>query len=335
MIKTVTTSKPWYENTILRIAALLGALSAIVTSAKGLFSASDFFNAENIRLLLVILNFLALAVFCFLLTRIPQLTFKEPLETSIDKYIKLLSIEAKKNLVPKQIVVNNCERVNVLTTQLNNNILGYSFFLILVYGLYIFDDKTNPLFFKTAEDICNFISSVFLYLAFKVLYDQTLDESNRRIVYYVDALFFSLVYICAYLIISFKMGSPPVWVHNLSLLSGVFNGLAMGLLFGRFISMEFVFKYQEKIKLNSFLSLGTVFILPLYVLAQPLFGSFEINSFGDPKIFANVVFFICLIGKVFFLYLYYYFLSKKLLHLYLHLISSRPKVLKDLDDIFD
>lgn len=37
-----------------------------------------------------------------------------------------------------------------------------------------------------------------------------------------------------------------------------------------------------------FIYFGIVFILPIYALAQPLFGSFKIGAFGDPDIFKQM-----------------------------------------------
>jgi hypothetical protein len=79
----------------------------------------------------------------------------------------------------------------------------------------------------------------------------------------------------------------------------------------------------------------TVFLLPIYALAQPLFGAFEINAFGDSRAFANYVFFICLFGKIFFLYFTFDFIRKRKLHYYLHLIINSHDILKNVNDYFE
>jgi hypothetical protein len=305
-------------------------------------------TAENIRTILVILNCLVLTVFCFLATKVPVLNFISLNEDNLKKYTSMLNVRPTKKLSANQRAVKNNERVNKLVTQLNTNILLYAFFLIIVYIIYIFEQTVSPSsqssqtkdLYKSGQDIFNFLSSVFVYLAFKVLFNTTLDTENRRTIYFVDAILFTTCYLTLYDLMSvnfFQLNDHAIHIarHDLSLISGIFNGLAMGLLFGRFISMEHVFMNNKNITSSRLLSYGTLFLLPLYVLAQPLFGSFEIDEFGDPKIFANIIFLICLIGKCFFLIIYYYYSQRKLLHIYLHLIVTRVGHNDDLSKCFD
>lgn len=129
--------------------------------------------------------------------------------------------------------------------------------------------------------------------------------------------------------------SPNKVTLNIFLLViGSFNGLAFALLFGRYISMEHQLWNIEKANYRELLKWGVIIILPIYALAQPLFGSFDINVFGSPKNFANVVFFICLVGKGFFFYITWLLIEKRMLHYYLHLVLVNHGVPKDFDTLF-
>lgn len=139
------------------------------------------------------------------------------------------------------------------------------------------------------------------------------------------------------------------FLNIFDLLAGSANGLAMSLLFGRYASIERAvgetqrFKNVYKTFLYPFSSLpykalvsfGIVFILPIYALAQPLFGSLKIDSFGNPDNFETVVFAICFIGKICFFHLTYILISKRLLHLYLYGVASKVGNYRELDKCFD
>jgi len=337
----VTTESAGIDAIILRTASLTTAIGIIIGAVFSVLKIVDddksYIEADNIRVYLVFLNFMALIVFCFFSTRVPRIDFAKQSEDSEKKYSELLNANA---------LLSN-ERVNILVRQLHNNILLYAFFLIIVYLLYLgekmyvatYPDETNLLFFKVGQDVFNFLSSVFVYLGFKVLYNQTLDDNNKPILYYLDAITFSIIYLIAYALILFNFFpfSAEKHIHALNLLglvSGIFNGLAMGLLFGRFVSMEHVFMDLKKTGGNHFFVIGALFILPTYAIVQPLFGSFSINAFGDPKVFANFVFLVCLIGKVFFLFLYSHYSKRRFLHLYLHIVITRRGLSSEFVNLF-
>jgi hypothetical protein len=336
-----------WEIIILRIAAIIVALGVIYGF---IVKISDKpITPDNITTILVILNFIVLMLFCLVSVKTPVLTITDT--ANMKKYIDILSVDFTEKKTKEEQCLFNVERVNLLVKQINTNLILYAFFLILVYGIYILialgllnDGPNNHLFNKSLEDTLNFLSSVFIYLSFKVLYNTTLDEkTNNRIIYFMDAIFFSILYLAIYYVCIINFRDNKVLFHNLSLLCGIFNGLAMGLLFGRFISMEHAFmnlyqkdkngknrNYEKKIFYYS-----TIFILPLYVLVQPLFGDFEIDAFGNPKIFANVVFFVCLVGKSFFLLMFFIYTRRRWLHLYIHLIITKHGLPKDLGSYFD
>ncbi len=338
----VATKSVNLESVILRLSALISALlvvfGAIYSFIKIVTNETNHFHAEHLRVYLVFFNFIVLVAFCFFSTRVPAIAFIDDTESLKKKFSDTFSVRATFS--------NN--RVNILVRQLHNHILLYAFFLILVYLLYLVEkvysihhpgDQSYISYFKIGQDVFNFFSSVFVYLGFKVLYNQTLDERNKPIVYYLDAVFFILLYLTVYILVvagglQFSIDAKNHLINLFGLVSGVFNGLAMALLFGRFVSMEHVLMNMQKVNTNSMLALGALFILPTYAIVQPLFGSFKIDAFGDPEMFANFVFFVCLIGKGFFLFLYTYYLRRKYLHLYLHLIISRRGLSRELAGFF-
>lgn len=120
----------------------------------------------------------------------------------------------------------------------------------------------------------------------------------------------------------------------LGLLIGCANALTMFLLFGRYISMEHLINNTKEGKSYSFITIGTIYLLPIYALVQPLFGSFEINAFGNPIAFANYVFFICLCGKIFFLYFTWRYMKKRLMHYYLHSVVTYHGISPNLQSCF-
>ena len=124
-------------------------------------------------------------------------------------------------------------------------------------------------------------------------------------------------------------------LNIMQLIIGCFNGLSFALLFGRYISMEHQLWSLKEGIYSQFIKWGMIIILPVYALVQPLFGSFEINVFGSPKNFTNIVFFICLVGKGFFFYVTWLFIEKRLMHYCLHLALINHGVPRDFDTCFE
>jgi hypothetical protein len=132
------------------------------------------------------------------------------------------------------------------------------------------------------------------------------------------------------------------------LVAGLANGLAMSLLFGKYVSIEHslsntpLFKYVfenifypfSRKPYKAIVSFGIIFVLPTYALAQPLFGSLRITVFGDPHRFQTIVYAICLVGKIIFFHLTYLLISKKLLHLYLYGLVAEVGNFKELEACF-
>jgi hypothetical protein len=132
-----------------------------------------------------------------------------------------------------------------------------------------------------------------------------------------------------------------IFLNRFDLIAGSINGLAMFLLFGRYVSLEQslrgtnlfkdafrdLFKplplFESEKSYTKIVSFGIIFLLPIYALAQPQFGALEIPLYGEPKIFQTTVYGICLVGKICFFHLTYLLISKGLLHLYLYGLVSK------------
>ena len=413
------------EKLIGRIAGTIGALVLIAGTINAVISyAVPHTTSGFFRIISVSLNLVVLIIYCLVSITAPRLDLKEDGNVGID-YCELLKVPVTGERDALITSRRKTERVNRLVVQLHNNIVGYAVSLIVVYLLYLLD---NQWFFETylpesihyqyisaaikvIIGIFNYLSAVFLYLGFIVLYDKTIKPDDvTPHPYHRNAWIFSIGFLLVYIIFSvtFVTGSvvgtnpgksinsikdhvksydganltkadeklkevraiannnlpapesmdkidqvsasyangikasasetlnkideeiasdknkPRQIIFNVFyLFIGICNGLAMFLLFGRYVSMgHSVFsmedgEYKEK-KYSKSLHFFTIYILPLYALAQPLFGSFEIDAFGPRETFANGVFLVCWIGKIGFLYLTYVFMKTKLMHLYLH-----------------
>jgi hypothetical protein len=410
--------------------------------------------AERVQAILGVLNFIVLVVYCLVSRKAPKLKLKKdsdgvPDETT--KYCELLNIKIKGAQDGLETAKRKETRVNLLVEQLHRNIKWYAIFLIIVYLVYTFDNKYlledvlkfrqgfyNEIhqYFTAAVGICNYLSAVFIFLAFKVLYNKTIDDDVTPVAYYDAEVFISIIILLGYISFSGSIakvsladsnpvptsslhqiktsiaeyekavatlgigqkGAPnagdmisqdsgqnakadgldpfhhqreiiaafdkrthalatdelariqkiitsgenrtgEIWVNRLQLFIGSLNGLAMALLFGRYISMEQT-AYDMKTgeyaewEYKNLIHISTICILPIYAIAQPLFGLFEIDAFGDPGAFANLVFFVCLIGKALFLFLTYILMKHRLTHLYLHSVVNGQGVPEDIVDCF-
>jgi hypothetical protein len=438
-----------FEKVLLKIAVIIGALGVIIGGIiTGITYTYTHATPELVKAILAVLNLIALITYCYFSTKVPKLELNKD-DESKRQYCKLLNIKSNDephNSISEAAV--KAQRVNLLVGQLYTNVIWYAIFLIIVYLLYLFDNKwlfDEYLFptkgyhkyihsyFNIVIGVCNYLSAVFLFLGFKVLYDKTISDNNTPLRYYNKAIVLSTLFLCAYIIFSVSVvttsfenadlsasnsisavkeiinsyqgsintsasetlneinkissssladanrpapdsinevdktitsykklinasasdsintikekialheNKTSLIVQNLfQLFIGIFNGLAMALLFGRYISMEHsAFNMKEGIykkgKYNNIIHLCTIYILPIYALAQPLFGSFDIDAFGNPHTFANGVFFVCVLGKALFLYLTYLFMKQKLMHLYLHSVITSHGIPKELVKCF-
>jgi len=145
----------------------------------------------------------------------------------------------------------------------------------------------------------------------------------------------------------------PLASNIMQLIIGSLNGLTMALLFGRYVSIDHALQNidkkidedkekkpeieeaKDKKEYSEYIKWGIIIILPVYALAQPLFGSFEIDAFGSPMNFQNIVFFICFVGKTFFLYITWKFIDKRWMHYWFHSALVNHSVPKDFFDCFE
>jgi hypothetical protein len=226
--------------------------------------------------------------------------------------------------------------------------------------------------YRILTNLVNLTNALFVSLAFCVLYvrtvrDPNVDNESDKLrsaryftnLYWTIPLSFFVIYTLYFLLKAIPLITLPVgqglprealWMMNrFDLFVGLANGLTMTLLFGKYVSIERsisetknydnVFKNLfypfSRIKYRAVVSFSIIFILPIYALAQPLFGSFKITAFGDAKQFQTVVYGACLVGKCFFLHLTYILLSKKLLHLYFYGVVSQIGNFRKLEECFD
>ncbi len=345
------------ELIIFRIAALVLAIAAIATQGEALFQrfAGRQMLAEDFKLVLTALNFIILAAFCVLFRQQPPLKFKK--DTSRDEYSDLLNVELTNGRVEvdNKMVDRldradfNNKRVKRLVHQLISNIHLYALFLMIVYLVFFIDNSRfyadgeglRHHWFPIIEDIFNYLSAVCLFWGFQVLYDTTIDKNDNKkdLPYRLPLIIISVVFLACYMIfVAYPMANSKlseIVANWFRLVIGIFDGLAMALLFGKYISMEHSLQNIKEGNYGEIVRWGIIIILPIYALAQPLFGSFKITAFGDEKWFANGVFFVCLIGKFFFLYVTYLFMRNKLMHYYLHLVIARHGVPKNFYKCFE
>jgi len=188
------------------------------------------------------------------------------------------------------------ERVNKLVNQICTNLVGFISLLIPFFIITLLKDSDRVTYDKwnspypfmdSLAAITNAGSAAFVYLSFSILYNTTLDKNNRTSNYYRGTLLFLGVFVLTYL---FLLGYFPKNQERISnifkLLCGIYNGLAMGLLFGRITAMEFYFKdFQPSAQTlwDRIYKFGVTFILPIYVLSQPMYAILEFPQFRSQE----------------------------------------------------
>lgn len=197
--------------------------------------------------------------------------------------------------------------------------------------------------FEIFTNFTNLFSAAYLFLAFQVLFLVTLEKDDKtwRLEGFIPMSI--AVSITILNIVCFFLGifgaSLLIITHLIRLMGGVYNGVAMSLLFSRFISMEYFFQNSSEGWQRKFYFYGTIIILPLYVVVQPLYGFFNASEIGSAELFKAIVFLVCFWGKLFFLLFIYTMLTKKWIHSYLFMVLSQQDTLsnisKDLKDVDD
>jgi len=298
-------------------------------------------NKQTFLITTEIVNLLVL-ILAFFLIRYKPLVFSDDQIPIFAKNLNISDQNFKKAYF-------NIDRVNTLVNNIVNNTSYFIFSLIIFYTFSLlgdlkisFEDESLNCFPLTnfVINISNMVSAGFLFLNFIILYRNTLTNTNTPKNYFKGTLLFLLIYIISYFLLLLLL-------HNLyqtdqmntvyKLICGLYNGLAMGLLFGRFTSMEF---YLKEINVNKgwvsklIYNYGIVYILPMYVLTQPMFALLEVQNINELHYFKSFVFLICFIGKSFFFIILYKYINLRYLHVYLHLLLANYKIPNKLAEIF-
>jgi hypothetical protein len=339
----------------------VGSLIAIlVTLLTGINEFNKFFtnltginfDKDAFPITAEILNIIILVMFYFLISP-KTLEFKNDKE--LEALAKALNIQpTEKSQSQIELAKFNNNRINTLVKQLVTSIALFITFLLLFYIINLIIDfkpsfltsneSTNGFskeviilnFLRFFENAFNIASAVFIYLGFKILFNRTLDENNHSLSYHRGPIMFLMTYIVLYIIFLLAEPENKDVAIIFRLICGFYNGLAMGLLFGRLTSMEYFFKEinLDRSQITQKLYLfGTIFILPLYVLAQPMYGVFDTsNQFQEP--FKAIIFIVCFIGKAYFLLLLYNYINSKWIHVYLHLALANHTIPKNIAENF-
>jgi len=211
-----------------------------------------------------------------------------------------------------------------------------SFFELLGY-----DNKThlNAAKFLSIEvltNATNLFSATFLFTAFLVLFSVTLEDDNKTSQINNQIPMAIAVGITLLSIAIIIFGIPGLNLEKSStivrLLGGLYNGVAMALLFSRFISMEYYFQHSQKSFERNFYFYGITIGLPLYIVVQPLYALFNLFDLGESSasIFKAIVFLITFWGKLVLLFFIYTMLNKKWIHSYILLTLIEKKNLEKL-----
>lgn len=358
----------WVKQILKDKDELLGIIVGIVTSITFILTSIRKINIEMSELLIGIdiLNVLVLIV---ALTAIKS----SPLAIDSKEFKKLiLHLNIKTEDEGREILT----RVNVLIKQLVYAIRMFAVFLCAFYLFQLFVDTTQQpyenikvnigdsfsilellakngkndvsaakfLSLEILTNSANLLSAAYLFLAFQILFLVTIEDDNKTWMLkgYIPisiAIFITFANI-AFFIGGFFGAHLSSISHVTRLVGGIYNGVAMFLLFSRFISMEYFFQNSRMNWQRKFYFYGTVIILPLYVVAQPLYGLFNAVEIGESAtLFKSIVFLVCFWGKLVFLLFVFTMLNKKWIHAYLFMVLSQKDTLNsvsiDLRDVDD
>jgi hypothetical protein len=347
---------------------LLGLVVGIITSITFILTKIRAIQLDDLQLLLSvdILNIVVLAIALIAIkSTVLNINSKE-----FHKFIKHL------NLATEEEGHRILTRVNELINQLVYSIRWFIIILGTFYLLQLFVDTTQEpyenlkhtissnfsilqllgngikngvtssgyLTLEILTNATNLFSASYLFLAFQVLFLVTIDDDNKtwRLKSYIPISIAFFIMLCniVFFIIGFFGAYLSSISHIIRLIGGIYNGIAMLLLFSRFISMEYFFQNSRKNWQRNFYFYGTIIILPLYVVAQPLYGLFNAVEVGQgASLFKSIVFLICFWGKLVFLLFVYTVLSKKWIHAYLFMVLSQKdtltKISIDLNEVDD
>lgn len=193
------------------------------------------------------------------------------------------------------------------------------------------------LIIEFVENAFNLFSATFLYMAFQVLFTITLsaDNTKSKINYWLPFSIAGAILIVNFLGITIGIGTMPLSSisHLVRLLSGLYNGIGMILLFSRFISIEYFYTKEAGFK-KGFYYVGTIFILPFYAAAQALYGIFDLDNkdIGNALILKAVVLLICFIGKLFLFLFIASILENEWLHKYFYWLLLKTDSMENVSE---
>jgi hypothetical protein len=364
----------WQPLIVTGCSILALVISIFALMSKDLKIFAFFSDEENLQTLIKMLpilinigNFLVSIIALIWLTRINPSNYEIKNNHKFKSLAELNEINDE-NL--NLLVKNTNKRVKGLVGQFKGQVIGFAGSLVFVYSVILissflssFNDREIN-FFTETTNIFNLSNALFILLAFNVLNYKTLSERkdmghiNAMPISYYESNRYWIVPVILYgfyclIFVSFSMScitgqcNQKYLLNGFDLTAGLFNGLTMMLLFGKYVSMEFslretklynkvfehiFYPFSETFEYKKIVSFGIVFILPIYALAQPLFGSLTIEMFGKTAYLQTGVYAACLIGKICFLHLTYILISKNLLHLYLFGLVSKVGNFKQLED---
>ncbi|MBQ4821518.1 hypothetical protein [Aquimarina sp. MMG016] len=344
------------------LASILGIFSSLAVILNAV-KIKTFEYIENVNLFTDYLNLIVL-FFGLIFIRKSILIIRE---VEIDGICKRFNISSSD-------LSNKLLRTNSLIGQLFYAIRWFVIILIGFYGLQVFmdwnldydffqsslirSDDFLDLFRVTSErndsaakflsievltNATNLFSATFLFTAFLVLFSVTLEDDNRTSKIKNQIPIAVAVGITVLSIVLVVFGIPGLNLEETStivrLLGGLYNGVAMALLFSRFISMEYYFQRSTRSFERVFYFYGITIWLPLYVVVQPLYALFNLFDFAESstEILKAIVFLITFWGKLVFLFFIFTMLNKKWIHSYILLTlienENLEKLSIELEDV--
>lgn len=240
------------------------------------------------------------------------------------------------------------DRVNALIRQMYFAVLWFILFLIGFFLVNILRDlKSNVLILPNSsfplmtflEVSCNAFSATFIFLCFRILYYPTLTDDNKNDIYYKLTVGFAVALVVFYFVLLTKAGNDQKDLDKISnyfkAFVGLYNGMAMNLLFGRLVSVN-LFLREKKMYAKSWHNiinnLGVTVLLPLYALLQVMYATLELADFklhGDPL--KATVFCLCSVCKFYFLLFVSSCIRRNFMHIYLSNVLKRSVTGKQLE----
>lgn len=351
------------------LALFLNVLATPDAISKFWIRISSFFTARRVQLLINIGNIVISGYFLLVFLLSSKISAAYNIRWGEKDYDFCELAELERDVEKRTITAKSQEtlkgyqnRVAALVIQYLWMVRYFAISLVFVYLAIISSSIATPqekadyrpiTNFALTINIFNFLGGIVIFLAFWVLYSDTLNKHDKDNRFWVIPAVFAGIYLVLFFSLSWLF--PPdtnayFFLNRFDLFAGLINGLAMFLLFGRYVSLEQslsktelfkvafrdlfkplpIFKNEEIYK--KIVSFSIIFLLPIYALAQPQFGALQIPVYGDPIVFQTMVYGTCLVGKFFFFHLTYLLISKKLLHLYLYGLVSKVGNFRKLEE---